>query len=153
MLTVCFHATMDEYTPMELVFVNTIKNLLAKGIITEAEAKKFIWPTHNCNRQEWERILKNLDAIADVKLFEFSKHDAPQYSDYLDSGEFEVYRTDLAGNASRAMRLALNKCLDSERDKEEREEIVQKGREEMRSLIPNSEMFVYLTTVVLQKKS
>lgn len=148
-ITICVNARMEQPSPAAAIMFEAVKRLGAKGIIEEEELKHYHWPSYHMSQEEWELILKNVETVAEVKMFETQRSVCPQYLDYLQDGDFEAYRRNLSTNLAVVMRDPLFNCLD--RDNEEKEEVFKACQEEIASMIDTSEIFTHFTTVVLQK--
>ena len=138
-----------KYRLLDL-YMQPAKNLAKKGIITDEEIRNYFWPSYQLSRDEWNEILKNFEGKIEVKALEIKKSICPFYTDYVNGGSFESYQEKLLGFVSVLTKNPLFHCLQN-RSLEDKERIFELIKEEILEMIDQEEVFIYYTTVIMQK--
>ena len=134
------------------LYMQPAKNLAKKGILKEEEIRNYFWPSYQLDRNEWNEILKKFEGKVEVRSFKIEKSVCPFYIEYINGGSFEVYKEKLLGFVSVLTKNPLFHCMEG-RSTEEKESVFDMIKQEILNMIDEEEVFIYYTTLVLQKIS
>lgn len=132
---------------------HTIKELLDRGEILPEEFKYYVWHSYPYHISEIKEILQEFDSRLDVVKCEYGKDLFPYYSEYIETGDFEVYEKKITDMMRIMMKNALFTCL--KRSEEEKIELLNKAIDEVKLSLRNNPQPLYqdYLTVIIMKKS
>lgn len=134
------------------LYMQPAKNLAIKGILKQDEIKNYFWPSYQLDRNEWNEILKKFEGKVEVKSFEIKKSICPFFTEFINGGSFQVYKEKLLGFISVLTKNPLFHCMQG-RSTEEKEAVFDMIKQEILDMIDEEEVFIYYTTLILQKIS
>lgn len=140
-----------KYKLLDL-YMQPAKNLAKKGVLKESEIRNYFWPSYQLDKNEWDQILDRLGGKVQVKYFEIKKSVCPFFVDYVNGGSFDVYKEKLLGFVSVLTKNPLFHCMEG-RTNEEKEAVFEMIKEEILGMIDQEEIFIYYTTLILEKIS
>ena len=124
--------------------------LVEKGIIRKEEIQNLEWNLHGLKLEEWNEILDNYKDKVEILKLELKKEISPYYTTFLQDGNAEKYKDDLAEYVSMLSKLQLFGILN--RNNEEKERIFELFKEEVRKVINlTDEIYLEMITVILKK--
>ena len=130
--------------------LHSMRNLVAKGIMTEDSLQKFELTIYKMNINEWNEALETYrDRIETIKV-EMNEQSSPVYQKFLEDNDFDKYRDEIVRAVAIIGRPLLLSML--ENSEEEAEILYKAFVEELRNLITEPVNHKFLVALVMIRK-